>query len=143
MKSSNYVVSKLRTTALSLLMGGSCLLISTETVFAQTQPAAEGAAPGFSEILSKMLPMFAFVFLIFYFLVLKPQQDKLKVQKAMLESLKKGDAVVTNSGIFGRVAAIEKDFILLEVSNNVKIKLEAAAITKRVEKTNGGDKAVA
>lgn len=99
------------------------------------QEAATPEPPGFGQILRKMMPMFAFVFLIFYFMVMKPQQDKLRNQKSLIEGLKRGDQVVTSSGIIARVATIDKDFILLEVSNNVKIKFEPAHILKRLDVT--------
>ena len=94
----------------------------------------QGAPPpeGFGQILGRMLPMFAIVFLIFYFLVMKPQQDKLRNHKALIESLKRGDQVVTSSGMLGKVATIDKDYILLEVANNVKIKFEPVHVVKRL-----------
>lgn len=106
---------------------------ASQTAWAQA-PAGAEKAPGFGELLSRMLPMFAIVFLIFYFLVMRPQQDKLKAQRQLLNSLKRGDQVITSSGVFGKIAGVEKDFILLEVANNVKIKLELSHISKKIEK---------
>lgn len=99
-------------------------------------------SPGFGELLSRMLPMFAIVFLIFYFMVMKPQQDKIKAQRQLLGSLKRGDNVVTSGGIVAKVAGVEQNYILLEVSNNVKIKVEAFHVVKKIEK-NGAEKAAA
>ncbi|RMG40048.1 MAG: preprotein translocase subunit YajC [Candidatus Dadabacteria bacterium] len=90
--------------------------------------------PSAGQVLFRMMPMFAIVFFIFYFMVLKPQEKKIRQQQALLESLKKGDQVVTDSGIFGRVAGIEKDYILLEVAGGVKIKIEPSHITRRRDK---------
>ena len=87
--------------------------------------------------MQKMLPMFAIVFLIFYFLVLKPQQDKVKNQQALLGALKRGDVVVTSSGIIARVISVEADHVLLDISTNVKIKLERSHIAKKLEKNEG------
>jgi len=78
--------------------------------------------------------MFIIVGAIFWFLVLKPQQDKLKAQQNLLSALKKGDAVVTSSGIIGRVAAVEKDHILVEIANNVRVKFEPSHIARKPEK---------
>ncbi|MCL4145846.1 UNVERIFIED_CONTAM: hypothetical protein GTU68_025161 [Idotea baltica] len=80
-----------------------------------------------------MLPMFIMIFLIFYFLVHAPQSKKLKEHQSLLDSLKKGQNVVTDSGIIARVAGIEKDYILLDIANNTKIKVEKAHIAKIAE----------
>ena len=89
---------------------------------------------GFSAMLAKMMPMFAMLFFIFYFMVLRPQNKKMLDHKKLIESLKKGDSVVTSGGIIGRVSNVEKDNVLVEVSNNVKIKFEPVHITRRVER---------
>lgn len=96
---------------------------------------AQGAAaapnqPGFAEVFSKMMPMFAIVFLIFYFMVIKPQQNKLKYQENLIKGLKKGDQVVTSGGIIAKVTAIEEDCVVLELSNNVRMKVEKQHISK-------------
>lgn len=100
---------------------------------------AQAPAGGTPEIsvgqrLMAMAPMLALCFFIFYFLVIRPQEKRLRTQQALLNDLKKGDMVVTESGIIARVAGIEKDHILLEVSANTKVKFERERITKRYEK---------
>jgi preprotein translocase subunit YajC len=132
------ILNRLRnySAGVSILIAG--LLFVAETAFAQGQ-AGGPPAQSFSEMLTRMLPMFAIVFMIFYFMIMKPQQDKLKAQKQLLESLKKGDWIVTSAGILGKVAGVEKDFVLIEISNNVRIKVEISHVTKRLEK-EGGDK---
>lgn len=94
---------------------------------------ADAPPPGFGEMFTQMIPLFLAVFFIFYFMVLKPQEKKIKAQQALLTTLKKGENVTTSSGLIGRVAGIEKDHILLEVSPNVKMKFEPTHITKRFE----------
>ena len=98
--------------------------------FAQT---AAPAAPSFTVRLVQMAPMFVMVFVIFYMLVLGPQNKKTKEQTALLSNLKNGQQVVTNSGIIARVAGIEKDYILLEIASNVKIKVLKEQIDKLFE----------
>lgn len=100
-------------------------------VFAQgvVQPAPQ--PPGFSQVLGQMFPMLAVVFLIFYFMVLRPQEKKLKETQALLESLKKGDNVVTSGGILGRVVQVEDQCVVLDLGGNVKVKVEKAHIAKR------------
>ena len=100
------------------------------TAYAQVEQSVP-AQPGFGEVFSKMMPMFAIVFLIFYFMVIKPQQTKLKAQEDLLKDLKKGDMVVTSGGIVARVAGIEEDCVLLDLSNNVRLKVEKQHIAKR------------
>ncbi|RIL06028.1 MAG: preprotein translocase subunit YajC [Proteobacteria bacterium] len=102
-------------------------------LLAQEFPAGQPPAPSFGELMSRMLPMFAIVFFIFYFMIMRPQQSKLKAQQDMLSALKKGDPVQTSSGILGTVAAVEKDYVLLEVANNVKMKFDRSHISKRIE----------
>lgn len=112
-------------------------LFMAGTLALAQSPASPPAAPSLGELLQKMLPMFAIVFLIFYFLVLKPQQDKVKNQQALLGALKRGDVVVTSSGIIARVISVEADHVLLDISTNVKIKLERSHIAKKLEKNEG------
>jgi preprotein translocase subunit YajC len=83
-------------------------------------PAAE--QPSFLGALVEMLPMLAVCYLIFYFMVIRPQERKTKQHKALLESMKKGDSVVTSSGMVGRVAGVESDHVLLEIAPSVKVK---------------------
>lgn len=97
-------------------------------------PAAPTQPPGFFALLSKMMPMFLMVFLIFYFLVLRPQQRRLNEHQKLLDSLKRGDTVVTSGGLFGRVASIEKESVLIEIASGVKVKVERAHVVKRSDK---------
>jgi len=89
----------------------------------QTQPAAPGGG------LLAFAPM-VFVFVIFYFLLIAPMRKKQKKTQEMLAKLKKGDEVVTGGGIFGRIAALdeERGFVVLQISDTVKIKVLRSAI---------------
>lgn len=101
------------------------------------EAGAGGPPPGFGGLFGRMMPMFILVFLIFYFMVMKPQQQKMKEHSALLSGLKAGDMVVTSGGIIGRVSRSESDYVLLEVANNVKIKVEPSHVLKKVEKSSG------
>jgi preprotein translocase subunit YajC len=94
-------------------------------------PVANADQPTFFSSLVSMLPMLAVCYLIFYFMVIKPQESKVKKHKTLLESLKRGDSVVTSGGIIGKVTAVEKDCVVLEIAQNVKIKVEQAHVLKR------------
>lgn len=73
--------------------------------------------------------MFGLIFVIFYFMIIRPQQKRAKERQAMLDSVKKGDRVITSGGMHGKVINIDDGTILVEVADNVKIKFERSAIT--------------
>lgn len=100
------------------------------TGLAFAQDAAPVANPGVR--LMGMLPMFVIVFAIFYFMVLRPQNQRLQAHKKLLEELKKGQTVTTSSGMQGKVFAIEEDFVTLEVASNVRVKFEKDHISKKI-----------
>lgn len=118
-------------TIVSLLLQS---VVFASVALAQGQPAAQ---PGFGEVFMRMLPMFIMVFFIFYFLVMKPQQAKLKAQQSLLSGLKKGDTVVTTSGLIGKIAGVEKDHVSLEVATNVRVKMEPSAIARKNDQVQG------
>ncbi len=69
------------------------------------------------------------IVLVFWFFMIRPQMQRQKKEKEFRESLKKGDRIVTISGVFGRIASLEEDgTVLIEVDNNVKLRYERAAI---------------
>lgn len=79
---------------------------------------------------------FLFIFVIFYFLLIHPQRKKEKAHKELLSNLKKGDEVMTLSGIYGTIFSIKEDEVLLKVSASpeVKIKFSKSAIAGLSEK---------
>jgi len=95
-------------------------------LFAQAQAA--GGSFGLSTLV-----MFGGVFVIMYFLLIRPQQKQMKQQQAMLSTLRKGDEVVLQSGLWGKVHTIEERVVWLEFSNGTKVKVDKAAIARRVE----------
>ncbi len=85
----------------------------------------------FFQVLRETAPLILICYAVFYFLVIRPQDRKAKAQKALLESLKKGESVVTSSGIVGRVAGSEGAFVTLEIAPNVRIKIETSHVARR------------
>jgi len=79
------------------------------------------------------LVTFGLVFLIFYFLIIRPQNKRQKDTKKMLEALKKGDSVVTIGGIRGTIASLKGDAVVLKVDDNVKIQFSRSAISSVTE----------
>jgi preprotein translocase subunit YajC len=106
--------------------------------YAQDAAAAGGFDPVF---LIMMVAMFA----VFWFLVIRPQQKRAKEHQNMLKAIKRGDQVVTNGGIIGKVARIEGDgVVLLEIAENVRVKCQQSMIADMVKKSEPreDDKAV-
>lgn len=93
-------------------------------------PAAIGAvgtpavvpAPPAPSTMGMVLP-FAAMALVMYFLMIRPQQTKMKEQETMVNTLQKGEEVITRSGIIGKIHGVAEKFITLEVDNNVRIKI--------------------
>ncbi len=82
------------------------------------------AQPGFIEM---MVP-FIFIFVVFYFLIIRPQGKKQKDHQSFLTSLKRGDEVLTASGILGRIEGITEQFVTLEIADGVRIKMLRAQV---------------
>ena len=74
--------------------------------------------------------MMVVFFVIFYFLLIRPQQKQAREHKEMIESLSKGDEVVTSGGVLGRISKIGDSFIFLEVAENLEIKVERNSIAR-------------
>ena len=72
--------------------------------------------------------MLAIMFAIFYFLLIRPQQKKMKEHQVMLGNLQRGDNVVTSGGVYGRITAIADDVVTLQIADNVKIKVQKSAV---------------
>lgn len=81
----------------------------------------------------RYLPLIAMTFLVFYFIVIRPEAEKERLHKKMMDELKKGDSVLTSGGILGRVSEVEERFVVLEVSSGVKVRVERKHVVSRVE----------
>jgi len=86
-----------------------------------------GGAPG-GGMLGSLLPLLL-MFLVFYILLIRPQQKRTKQHKELLSSLKKGDEVVTSGGILGKVTGITENVVTLEVADKVRIKVQRGNIS--------------
>ncbi len=94
---------------------------------------AQGAGAPQGSFFSLVLPMLVFV-VIFYFLLIRPQQKKAREHQAMLSKLAVGDEVVAAGGILGKIVEVGEQFITLEVSDGVRIKVQKAQINLLVPK---------
>jgi len=95
-----------------------------QLIFAMAPQGGDGGGSG----LISTLIMFGAIFLIFYFMIIRPQQKRTKERDKMLSNLEKGDKVVTSGGIHGIVAGLEEKTALLQIADNVKVKVERSAI---------------
>ena len=80
------------------------------------------AAPGGDNMLMSLAP-FLLIIVIFYFLIIRPQQKKAKEHRTLLENLKKGDNVITQGGVYGKIAAIQDQIVILEIADKVRIRV--------------------
>lgn len=85
------------------------------------------AAPEQPNLLVSMMPL-VFIFVIFYFLLIRPQQKKQKEHEKLVASVKTGDEVVTNAGIHGVVANVKEKTIIVKIADNVKVEFDRAAV---------------
>jgi len=86
-----------------------------------------GGQGGDMGTLMGFLPM-VLIFAVFYFLLIRPQQKKAKDHRALLDNLKKGDAVITQGGIYGKIAAIADQEVILEIADKVKVRVARGSI---------------
>ena len=90
--------------------------------------AAQEAAPAQGMDGSFFLMMGA-IFAIFYFLLIAPMRKRQKATQAMIAALKKGDKVVTNGGLYGEIAAVQEELVILKLSDSVKVRVAKSAIS--------------
>jgi len=74
-----------------------------------------------------MMPLI-FIFVIFYFLLIRPQQKKAKDHAKLVSALKTGDSVVTNAGIHGVISNVKDKTVIVKIADNVKVEFDSAAI---------------
>jgi preprotein translocase subunit YajC len=111
------------------------LLAMSSFPILMTSAAAAGAAPGgASAILVGILP-WLLIFLIFYMLMIRPQQRRVKEHQGMLAAIKKGDDVITGGGIRGRVTKVSDDEAEVEIAQGVRIRVVKGTISQVLTKT--------
>ena len=101
-------------------------LISTAAAQAQ-------GAPGQPSALMQFLPL-VLIFVVFYFLLIRPQTKRAKEHKAMVAALEVGVEVVTSGGILGKVTEVQDQFLTVEIAPGVNIKIQRHAVTQMVPK---------
>ena len=84
------------------------------------------------EQVAQFLPLII-LFVIFYFLIIRPQQKQQKEHATMLDSLTKGDKILTSGGTFAEVIKVEEDFIKIKLNDTTIVKLDKAFVSRKVE----------
>ncbi len=102
------------------------------SAFAQTAPAAAAGGDMQSSLMS-MLPL-VLMFVVLYFVMIRPQMKKQKEHRAMIEALAKGDEVATVGGVLGKVSKLGDSYVSLEVANGVEIQIQRSAVVQVLPK---------
>ena len=84
------------------------------------------------EILAQLLP-FVFLIGIMYFIIIRPQQQEAKKHKLMIETLAKGDKIITSGGLIVEVKKVENDFFSIKLNNDVVVKLDKQYVARKYE----------
>ena len=109
-------------------------MIDIAYAMGQSGQAADGVGGGLINFLPIIL-----MFVIFYFLLIRPQQKKAKEHQNMVNNLKKGDRVITSGGIYGEIAAIDENTVTVEIADKVRIKVSRPSIAG-LRETSSADK---
>jgi preprotein translocase subunit YajC len=104
--------------------------------YAQSAGAAAGPSP-----LVSIMPI-ALMFIVLYFLLIRPQQKRTREHDTMIENLKRNDEVVTNGGLYGRIQSIADKVLVVEIAPNVRVRVDRAQVANvvRAGKPDDGDK---
>ncbi len=97
--------------------------------YAQATPAPAGP---FGDVMT-FLPMIA-IFVVFYFLLIRPQQKRAKETRAMLAALQKGDEVVTAGGIVGRISKLGEQYATIEIANGIEVNVQRGSVSQLLPK---------
>ena len=106
------------------------LTVFISSAFAQTAPAA--AASG-TDTLFSLLPL-VLMFVVLYFVMIRPQMKKQKEHRAMIDALAKGDEVVTAGGFLGKVSKLGDAYVCIELANGVEVQMQRSAVVQVLPK---------
>jgi preprotein translocase subunit YajC len=109
------------------------LLVFISSAFAQTAPAAAAAGGDMQSSLMGMLPL-VLMFVVLYFVMIRPQMKKQKEARAMMDALAKGDEVVTAGGLIGKISKLGDSFLSVEIAAGVEVQLQRSAVVQVLPK---------
>lgn len=102
----------------------------------------KAAAPGGAGFLVQFIP-FILIFVLFWFLIIRPQRKREREHQQLLNSLKKGDKVITSSGIFGEIFAVTPNAVIVEIAPKVKVTLQRGSIAGFADPTQAASESKA
>jgi preprotein translocase subunit YajC len=103
------------------------------SAFAQTAPAAAAAGGDMQSSLMSMLPLLL-MFVVLYFVMIRPQMKKQKEHKTMIDALAKGDEIITAGGFLGKVSKLGDSYLSIEIANGVEIQMQRSAVIQVLPK---------
>ena len=103
------------------------------SAYAQTAPAAAVAGGDMQSSLMSMLPL-VLMFVVLYFVMIRPQMKKQKEHRAMIDALAKGDEVVSGGGLLGKVTKLGDSYVHIEVANGVEVQVQRSAVVQVLPK---------
>ena len=103
------------------------------SAFAQTAPAAASAGGDLQSSLMSMLPLLL-MFVVLYFVMIRPQMKKQKEHKTMIDALAKGDEIVTAGGFLGKVSKLGDGYLNVEIANGVEVQMQRSAVIQVLPK---------
>ena len=96
---------------------------------AYAQAAGQAAGNSGSAFFFQMVPL-VLIFVIFWFLLIRPQQRRMKLHRAMIEAVKKNDVAVTTGGLIGKVTRVDEGEVELEIASNVRVKVVKSMLSE-------------
>ena len=109
------------------------LPVFISSAFAQTAPAAAAGGGDMMSSLTSMLPL-VLMFVVLYFVMIRPQMKKQKEHRAMIDALAKGDEVATAGGLLGKVTGLSEGYMSLEISSGVEVQVQRSAVIQVLPK---------
>ncbi|HQY39892.1 MAG: preprotein translocase subunit YajC [Giesbergeria sp.] len=103
------------------------------SAFAQTAPAAAAGGGDIMSTLTGMLPL-VLMFVVLYFVMIRPQMKRQKEHRAMIEAIAKGDEVVIGGGILGKVARMSEQYLNIEIASGVEVQVQRSAVVQVLPK---------
>lgn len=103
------------------------------SAFAQTAPAAAAGGGDLMSSLTGMLPL-VLMFVVLYFVMIRPQMKRQKEHRAMIDAIAKGDEVATAGGIIGRVTRLSEGFLHVEIASGVEVQVQRSAVAQVLPK---------
>jgi preprotein translocase subunit YajC len=116
---------------LPIRCGVSFVFISS--AFAQTAPAAAAGGGDIMSSLTGMLPL-VLMFVVLYFVMIRPQMKRQKEHRAMIDAIAKGDEVATAGGIIGKVTRLSEGFLHIEIASGVEVQVQRSAVAQVLPK---------